>query len=369
MIDRDNISYQMRMDRNVSTQDISWFIDLEKSGRLDLSPAYQRKSVWSLKDRRFFIDTVLNNYPAPAIFLHKEVDPETGQAIYHVVDGKQRLQSILAFVNNKFALATDFSDSRYASKRFRDIEDADLRRMFWDYKLIVEYIGDANATITEVFSRLNRNQKALTRQELRHARFTGWLGDFLAEEADQPLWTTLKINTTARIKRMTNIQNLAELFAQLEHGGPQGFSQDQLDDLYLRFDSPEDEEFEFDDDEMAKQFDAVRSALAEFTPYYLKSHPRTGNTFAHLYTLFGVLSELISTTSDVAKQIEVLGLEYEEFISMVNKLGSQGEITGDSSAAKYAENAVGASTELPQREARHAALLSVFHGALTQDEN
>jgi hypothetical protein len=46
------------MQRRPTTQDISWFLDLYKNGQLDLDPPYQRRSVWSRKHRRFFLDTI-----------------------------------------------------------------------------------------------------------------------------------------------------------------------------------------------------------------------------------------------------------------------------------------------------------------------
>ena len=81
------------MDRRVTTQDISWFLDLFNQNQLNLDPAYQRRSVWNPKDRRFFLDTIFRGYPSPSIFLHKEID-ESGRTIYAVVDGEQRLETI-----------------------------------------------------------------------------------------------------------------------------------------------------------------------------------------------------------------------------------------------------------------------------------
>ena len=81
------------MSRTQTTQDVSWFLDLKGRDQLNLDPPYQRRSVWSPRDKRYFIDTILNDYPAPPIFLHKTID-ETGHSTYHVVDGKQRLQTI-----------------------------------------------------------------------------------------------------------------------------------------------------------------------------------------------------------------------------------------------------------------------------------
>ena len=61
------------MSRNLTHQDVSWILDQKEKGQLDLDPPYQRRSVWSPRDKRYFIDTVLNGYPAPPIFLHKNM--------------------------------------------------------------------------------------------------------------------------------------------------------------------------------------------------------------------------------------------------------------------------------------------------------
>jgi hypothetical protein len=78
------------MQRRPTTQDISWLIDLHRHNQLDLDPPYQRRSVWTRKDRQFFLDTIFRNYPSPAIFLHKTIN-DAGKTTYHVVDGQQHL--------------------------------------------------------------------------------------------------------------------------------------------------------------------------------------------------------------------------------------------------------------------------------------
>src|SRR5260370_19569449 len=65
-------------------------------GHLQLAPGFQRKSVWAERDRRQLIESILRNYPLPAIFLYKR--QESGKLVFDVIDGKQRLESILMFV-------------------------------------------------------------------------------------------------------------------------------------------------------------------------------------------------------------------------------------------------------------------------------
>ena len=190
------------MDRRVSTQDVSWFLDLHSNKQLDLDPPYQRRSVWSHRDRRFFLDTILRGYPSPSIFLHKSARPETDRRVYEVVDGKQRLETILMFVSNKIALAKDFGDKDLDGKKWLKLS-RDQKSLLWDYVLPVEFIRLVEGTVVnQVFDRLNRNARRLEAQELRHARFDGWFVTFVEAEVDGAVWQDLGVSTKARAKRM-----------------------------------------------------------------------------------------------------------------------------------------------------------------------
>ena len=70
--------------------------NLFEDGLLNLEPGFQRQSVWSERDRSKLIDSILRNYPLPAIFFYRR--EEDGQIIYDVIDGKQRVESILMFM-------------------------------------------------------------------------------------------------------------------------------------------------------------------------------------------------------------------------------------------------------------------------------
>lgn len=48
---------------------IAKLINDVEEGRLEVSPFFQRRQVWTNTDKEFFIDTILNNYPFPEIFV------------------------------------------------------------------------------------------------------------------------------------------------------------------------------------------------------------------------------------------------------------------------------------------------------------
>jgi hypothetical protein len=83
----------------VSARALTWsiidFSDRAQRGGLDLSPSYQRGDVWPNSDAQMLIESILRGIPLPSVIILK---PEAPDAAYEVVDGKQRLTSILRFI-------------------------------------------------------------------------------------------------------------------------------------------------------------------------------------------------------------------------------------------------------------------------------
>lgn len=236
----------MAIDRKPNQQDLSWFIDLYETERLELNPKYQRKSVWTPKDRRFFLDTIFNNYPCPAIYLQKE---NTDEGIrYNVVDGKQRIQTLLMFYKNKIRIDKAFVEEGLRNARWSDIkDDSDYRTRFFDYRFTIEQLSSNDfAQWEEVFHRVNKSQKGLTDQELRHARFDGWLVTRAEDEISnsEGFWRKLKVTTSSKTKRMKDVEFVSILMLVLLEGAIVGFPQAKLDELYAKYDFSESEDYE-----------------------------------------------------------------------------------------------------------------------------
>src|SRR5713101_877018 len=69
--------------------------------KINLSPVFQRGHVWPLTVRKKLVKNILQGKPIPAIFLYKE--PAGTKYSYNILDGKQRLESIILFVGNERA--------------------------------------------------------------------------------------------------------------------------------------------------------------------------------------------------------------------------------------------------------------------------
>lgn len=91
--------------RPVLSQPFDWTIsslrDKYERGQIDLQPAYQRDYVWALKPElpSRLIESLLLQIPIPPIYFGKM----PGQK-FEVIDGQQRLTTLIRFVRNEFSL-------------------------------------------------------------------------------------------------------------------------------------------------------------------------------------------------------------------------------------------------------------------------
>lgn len=355
------------MDRRPTTQDISWFLDLDRNKQLDLEPPYQRRSVWSARDRRYFLDTIFRGYPSPAVFLHKRF-VEDDKSVYEVVDGKQRLETILMFVSNKILIEKDFGDAALNGRRWSELAQ-EYQRRFWDYVIPVEFIKIIEGVVVnEVFERLNRNSRKLERQELRHARNDGWFIKFVENEPEtDDFWAKYKVSTAARVRRMKDIQFISELLMVVVERTVVGFDQDLLDDVYVKYDAPDETLPDLDTEEAGKRFAQVKQYV-RLMDQVNECVTRYGTTSTHLYSLWSAIALM-----DPRPEPHVAAERYAGLMAVVASLQDQEDVESFYSSMQqeapyvreafvYAINAGGASTEPTQREARHQVLTGVLAG-------
>ncbi len=75
------------------------FVGYLNDNKINLIPPFQRGHVWTLTDRRKLITNVVQGRPIPAIFLYREASGE--KYAYNILDGKQRLESLILFIGNR----------------------------------------------------------------------------------------------------------------------------------------------------------------------------------------------------------------------------------------------------------------------------
>ena len=88
---------------NTTLRNVAWFKQVYERKELEMKPPFQRNPVWVTRQKSYLIDTILNRYPIPEIYMQETAD-EHGHAKYIIIDGQQRIRSILEFMEGKFSI-------------------------------------------------------------------------------------------------------------------------------------------------------------------------------------------------------------------------------------------------------------------------
>lgn len=148
--------------------------------KLIVNRRYQRKLVWSIDEKASFIDSVLKEFPVP-LFLLAE-GKRGDESIYEIIDGMQRLNALFSYIENEFPLNGEYFDleATAETKLLKDTGLIEQKTPILDRKIcadkiasyvlpISSYRSTNEATIDEIFRRINANGKHLSKQEIRQA--------------------------------------------------------------------------------------------------------------------------------------------------------------------------------------------------------
>lgn len=199
---------------------IGILVHLFKAGELNLKPGFQRQSVWNDRDRKKLIDSIIRGYPLPAIFLYRR--SEEGDPVLDVIDGKQRLETILMFMREMrgtFQVRTQLPGSSIEETvDWKLLKKRKQQNLISNHEIPVIEVNGELGDIIHVFVRINSTGKALTQQEKRHARYS-----------NTPLLTTAStlarkfegdfrqngVFSAGQINRMKHIEFICELMLSL----------------------------------------------------------------------------------------------------------------------------------------------------------
>jgi 5-methylcytosine-specific restriction endonuclease McrA len=201
---------------------------LFRNKQINLNPGFQRKSVWSQIDRRRLIQSIVSEYPLPNIFLYRR--NVKGKTVYDVIDGKQRLETILMFMGfgqfkrEQFDVRIELDNDGLCWWTWKDIKkySDEVRHKFECSRLQTVEVSGELSEIVDLFVRINSTGKRLTSGEKRHARF--YESRFLQEaeklvRRNQSYLLKNSIMSQAQLGRMKGTELFSELLMSIHMGG------------------------------------------------------------------------------------------------------------------------------------------------------
>lgn len=350
------------------TYSINDFVEWDNQKQLVLNPAFQRRPVWSEKAKSYLIDTIIRGKPIPKVFIRQKLNVTTKTSVREVVDGQQRLRTILSFVRDGFALARG-QHPEFGGKRFSQL-DEETQAQFLSFEIACDLlINLPDAEILDIFARLNSYAVVLNEQEKINASHFGpfkVLADKVGFDYNE-YWTSQKILTYQQILRMQEVNLVADLMIAMIEGIK---SKKQIRRYYAIYEN----EFAHDVEDIERKFRSVIDTIARLFPEGISgSEFRRNHIFYTLFTavyhcLFGLedFSHLgfavprLDISSDAAIQMARNGLD------IVGGLfeAEPGALKG--ADAQFLQDSRRATTDETVRERRTRFLLQLMRPAPAQ---
>lgn len=337
------------MEINRSSITISEIRDMWQRKELIVNKNYQRSaSVWPEAARTYLVDTILNSYVVPKVYFYQVFDKARKKVIREIVDGQQRLTTILSYLENEFPLTS--RSAKFEGKKFDDLSD-EQQQAYLTYPIEVDIIYSAEQSdLLAMFTRMNAYTAPLNPAEKRHAQFEGPFKWFILEANATigPRLVELGVITSKQSIRMQDAEFLTELAIVLENGITNK-SEKGLSDIYKKYDKDFARESEY------------RQKIGEFVDLLDGDFLPLRDTFlTKAYVCHSLFCALMQKKYGIpegdAFQIETDGVFYTDIQATLDNLSKLAEAhelhATDGQYSEYVEACLSTTHRIKQRQTR-----------------
>ena len=209
LIDMSDLQSQLneqkrKVDFNTYDMSIKELVSMISDDIINISPDYQRQFRWDAERQSLLIESLFLGIPVPSLFMATNSD-----GTWEVIDGVQRLSSVVNFVANTDApvrkkigkktpltLVNLGKLTEFEGKSFNDLT-LSLQREFLLKPIKVITLSDKSDMLVrfDLFERLNTGGVKLTDQEIRNCIFKGEFTNFIKNLSQLPDFTnSVKLN-------------------------------------------------------------------------------------------------------------------------------------------------------------------------------
>lgn len=203
---------------NSSNYSIGELVDMLDRKDLLVNNSYQRAAgLWPEGPSSYFIDTILEGFPFPKIYMYEYISRNDRRTKKEIVDGQQRITTIRRYLNNDFRVR---GDSPHAGKFFREL-DEETQDRFLSYTVSTDVIRNASRSeILQMFRRMNAYTLPLNNAEKRHSSFSGefkWFINGMSDSLNE-FFTEFGVFTDRQIVRMGDAEFISDCVISIEKG-------------------------------------------------------------------------------------------------------------------------------------------------------
>jgi hypothetical protein len=337
---------------------VAWFKKTNDNGELHMKPPFQRNPVWTHPQKSFLIDSLLNGYPIPELYMQEAVDEE-GNEEHIVIDGQQRIRACLEFIEGNFFIREQDSPS-WGGMYFEELSAGDKKKIF-GYTFIVRTLPVmSDEDIRGIFLRLNKNVVALNAQELRQATYWGPFIETMQEISNWAYWSTTGIFTPQNVRRMLDVEFISELSVAVLHGHQN--KKQTLDKYYQEY----EEEFE-SRDELLTIFQKVITEMENLFPDIKNTRWKKKTDFYSLFIYFSYNVQALPFSQECRLETRK---RLDDFANSVNEFLMLGEEKADvNEKVREYGRSIRASTDLANRKRRHEALRQLLDDIVVSEND
>ena len=172
-------------------------------------PPYQREFIWNERKQSQFIESVIMGLPIPMMFL-----AEDEEGAFEIVDGTQRIQSLVAFLSDDLELEGLKTLDTLNGFHFRDLPSAQRNKLTSRaLRLVILDLETTEETRRDLFDRINKSGEPLTPSERRRGALDGAFMTFLEERANDSIFKSLCPVSPRMERRKEPLELVTRFFA------------------------------------------------------------------------------------------------------------------------------------------------------------
>lgn len=221
---------EMQKQIDYDTKDFTIELLIAKFKKKDFFiPSYQRNFVWQIKNKTLFLESIFLGLPIPFMFF---ADCDNGKQ--EVIDGAQRMQTLVEFHNNKLQLSGLKKLTKLNGFYFKDLSEAQQRKYLnKTLRIIVLEEDTPTEARQDLFYRINTTGMKANDSEVRRGSYPGPFTDFIEKCSKDDTFVVLCPMSEDRVKRHERFEFVLRFFAYLNNYENFGHTVNEFLDEYL----------------------------------------------------------------------------------------------------------------------------------------